>query len=69
MSSELTGDQMWKVLLEGQYGWDKERRLYGLLPGKHRCKNCKAPQDGIGSWIARLTGRGKFRRNPRFCNF
>ena len=36
---------------------------------KDRCKNCNAPFDGIGAWIARRLGRGKYGRNPRFCDF
>ena len=69
MSTEPTAEQIWKELLDGQFSWEKDRKRYSLLPAKHRCKNCNAPFDGIGAWFARLTGRGQFRRNPRFCEF
>ena len=69
MSTEPTTDQVWKALLDGQFSWAKDRKRYSLFPAKHRCKNCNAPFDGIGAWFARLTGRGQFRKNPRFCDF
>ena len=69
MSTEPTTEQIWKALLNGQFSWEKDRKRYSLFPAKHRCKNCNAPFDGIGAWFARLTGRGQFRRNPRFCDF
>ncbi len=69
MAEEITGDQLWHDLLNGGVDWGKDRKRYALFPARHRCKNCNAPFDGIGLWFARLTGRGQFRKNPRFCNF
>jgi adenylate cyclase len=69
MSTEPTADHVWHALLDGQFSWEKDRKRYGLFPGRRRCKNCNAPFDGIGGWYARLTGRGQFSHNPRFCNF
>jgi hypothetical protein len=69
MSTEPNTEQIWKSLLSGQFSWEKDRKRYRLFPSKHRCKNCNAPFDGIGAWFARWTGRGQFRRNPRFCEF
>lgn len=47
----------------------KGRRFREMLPGHDRCKNCRAPFDGPASWAMRLRGRGRYNRNPRFCNF
>ncbi len=69
MSAELSGDQQWRALLDGEYGWDKDRKFFARFPGKRRCKNCNAPLDGIGAWAVRFLGRRPFRRNPRFCDF
>lgn len=69
MSEKPTADQIWHALLDGQFSWDKDRKRYGIFSAKHRCKNCNAPFDGIGALYARWTGRGQFKRNPRFCNF
>lgn len=69
MATEPNADQVWNALLGGQFSWAKDRQRYGLFPAQRRCKNCNAPFDGIGGWYARLTGRGQFTHNPRFCNF
>lgn len=69
MSEKLTPDQTWHALLNGEISWEKYRKRYAIFPAKHRCKNCNAPFDGIGVWFARWTGRGQFKRNPRFCDF
>jgi len=69
MTSENSTEQTWKALINGDVSWEKDRKRFGIFPSKHRCKNCNAPFDGIGAWIARLAGRGRYRRNPRFCDF
>lgn len=69
MPAEPSANDIWRMLLDGQLGWDADRRRFRLLPGNHRCKNCNAPLDGIGAFIARRLGRGRYKRNPRFCNF
>jgi hypothetical protein len=69
MPTEPTADEIWRMLLSGQFSWEKDRRWYRLFPARHRCKNCNAPFDGIGTLVARWAGRGKYKRNPRFCNF
>lgn len=69
MAEDLDGNQMWKELINGSVDWAKDRKRYRLFPSKKRCKNCNAPFDGIGAWFARLTGRGQFKKNPRFCDF
>jgi hypothetical protein len=69
MGTEPSANEIWKMLLDGQFSWERDRRRLRLLPGAHRCKNCNAPLDGIGAFIARRFGRGRYNRNPRFCNF
>jgi hypothetical protein len=69
MPAEPTADEVWHALLDGQFSWAKDRKRYGIFPAQRRCKNCNAPFDGIGAWYARLTGRGQFIHNPRFCDF
>lgn len=69
MSEEPTAEQVWHDLIEGEVSWAQDRKRYGIFPAKHRCKNCNAPFDGIGASLARLNGRGRYNRNPRFCNF
>ena len=50
-------------------GLRKGRRFREMLPGHDRCKNCRAPFDGPASWAMRWRGRGRYNRNPQFCNF
>ncbi len=69
MSSQPGAEQIWKDLMGGQFDWQNDRKRFGLLPAKHRCKNCNAPFDGVGAPLARLSGHGRFRKNPRFCDY
>ena len=69
MFPEPSNEDIWQALLGGQLSWESDRRKYKLLPAKHRCKNCNAPFDGPGAWLAQRDGRSRYKRNPRFCNF
>lgn len=69
MATNRTADQTWHALLNGEFNWAKYRKRYALFPARRRCKNCNAPFDGIGALYSRLTGRGQFIHNPRFCAF
>ena len=69
MAEEPTAEQVWQMLLSGQTSWEQDRRRFKLLPGQDRCKNCLAPFNGVGAWIARRFGRGQYGKNPRFCDF
>ena len=57
-------------LTTGDYA--KERRLrkvFRLMPGTPRCKNCYAPFHGMGAPIARgVYGRRPSSLNPSICN-
>ncbi len=70
MSSEPTLEEMWRAIITGENPiWRNGWRLRRMIPATHRCKNCNAPFDGIGSMVMRLIGRGRYNRNPRFCDF
>ena len=49
--------------------WARDRRRFQLIPARHRCKNCNAPLTGFGAVFMRFIGRGRYKRNPRFCEF
>jgi len=62
-----TVEEMWRAVIAGENPiW---RSGWRLRPGKQRCKNCNAPFTVIGGALMRLTGRGQYNRNPRFCDF
>ncbi len=45
------------------------RRLYRLLPGKKRCKNCYVPLSGFTAPVLKLIGRRPYEKNPNYCNW
>ena len=63
-------EEMWRGALAGCgpicY---KARRLFRMIPAIHRCKNCHAPVSGGGALLMRLIGRGRYTKNPLFCNY
>ena len=69
MSTEPTLEETWHAVLTGDRDWRRDRRIFRLIPGSQRCKNCNAPSKGIGAVLMRLIGRGPYKRNPRFCNY
>jgi adenylate cyclase len=42
-------------------------RLLRATPSDPRCKLCNAPFAGVGGKVCYLVGRGRSRKNPRFC--
>ena len=42
-------------------------RLLRVTPSEPRCKFCEAPFGGVGGKLCSLAGRGRSRKNPRFC--
>jgi adenylate cyclase len=63
-------DQVWHMILHGKLpGLQRLRRLYRLLPGDRRCKNCYVPLSGLAAPFLRLVGRRPYHKNPRFCNW
>ena len=70
MSSELTNEEMWRAVITGEDPrFRRGRRVNRLIPSSQRCKNCNAPFTGIGALLMRLIGRGRYNKNPRFCNY
>jgi len=70
MSTDPTVEEMWRQVITGEDPrFRRGRRWRRLIPSSRRCKNCHAPFTGIGALLMRLTGRGQYNRNPRFCDF
>ncbi len=69
MATQPTAEELWHALLSGQMSWARDRRRFQLIPARHRCKNCNAPLTGFGAVFMRFIGRGRYKRNPRFCEF
>ncbi len=64
-----TSEEVWRALLSGEFDWKQDRRRFQRLPGSERCKNCLAPLKGPVALFMRWIGRGRYQRNPKFCNF
>jgi len=62
-----TTEEMWSGILTGHL-MGPLRHLLAAIPAHDRCKNCNAPFTGIGSVFMRAIGKGRYNRNPRFCN-
>jgi adenylate cyclase len=63
-------EEIWRAILNGRVpGLKQSRRLYRLLPGDKRCKNCHVPLSGLSAPIMRLFGRRAYEKNPHFCNW
>lgn len=70
MSIKPTAEEVWRAILQGKLpGLQLYRRLYGLLPGDKRCKNCHVPLSGFSAPLMRLIGRRAYHKNPKFCNW
>jgi adenylate cyclase len=64
-------EQLWRnYLTTGEFPKERrQRRLFRLLPGSPRCKNCYAPFEGSGSIIVQLLyGKRPSNLNPQLCN-
>jgi len=61
-------EDKWRALLTGtDPSMPALRRRHRMLPSDPRCKTCNAPFNGIGGWLMRRTGRGRWEKNPSFC--
>lgn len=64
-------ETVWRRYMEqGDYEEQQRlRRIFRMLPGTPRCKNCYAPFKGLGSPVARVFyGKRPSKLNPRLCN-
>ncbi len=63
-------EEMWRRIITGEDPrFRKGRRWRRLIPAEVRCKNCHAPFEGVGGWLMRRMGRGRYNKNPRFCDY
>jgi len=64
----VAAEEKWRALLTGtDPGVPALRRRHRMLPSDPRCKTCNAPFGGIGGWWMRHHGRGRWEKNPSFC--
>jgi adenylate cyclase len=64
-------ERLWRAYLTtGDFPREsRQRRLFRLLPGHPRCKNCYAPFGGVGSYFVKLLyGKRPANINPQMCN-
>ncbi|NNU79916.1 adenylate/guanylate cyclase domain-containing protein [Halovulum dunhuangense] len=62
-------EELWyQVFQEGHPVLLGKQKRFSMLPGRARCKLCRAPLTGIGGWITRRIGLEPSSRNPFFCN-
>lgn len=64
-------EQLWRTYLTtGEFEKERrQRRLFRMLPGSPRCKNCYAPFQGAGGAVVRIVyGKRPSNFNPRLCN-
>ena len=63
-------EEMWRRILTGEDPRFRQgRRWRRMIPSRERCKNCHSPFAGVGGWLMRRLGRGRYDRNPRFCDY
>ena len=64
-------EKLWRTYLTtGEVEAERrKRRLFKMLPGTPRCKNCYAPFQGAGSRVVKLFyGKRPSNLNPQLCN-
>jgi adenylate cyclase len=64
-------EHVWRTYLTtGEFHKEaRQRRLFRILPGTPRCKNCYVPFRGAGSHIVKLVyGKRRSNLNPQMCN-
>jgi len=62
---------LWRdYLTSGEFESERRmRRIFRMLPGTPRCKNCYAPFQGAGSRVVKLVyGKRPSNMNPQLCN-
>ena len=70
MAPKPTAEEVWDRILNGRVpGLKQFRRVYRMLPGEKRCKNCYVPLSGLTAPLLRLFGRRSYDKNPQFCNW
>ena len=68
--AKKTPEETWSGILTGGIPFYRQyRRFLGLLPARHRCKNCHAPFRGVAGFVMRLAAHGPYNKNPNYCNW
>jgi adenylate cyclase len=63
-------DETWRAILLGtDPRYRRARSIFKRIPSEPRCKMCAAPFGRPGSIVARLTGRDRWAKNPKYCAF
>ncbi len=68
---EAKVEGLWRAYLTtGEFKSERRmRRIFRMLPGTPRCKNCYAPFRGAGSRVVKLVyGKRPSNLNPQMCN-
>jgi adenylate cyclase len=60
-------EETWRRLLVDQAPFLRSRRLHARIPSSPRCKLCAAPFSGLGGFIMRFAGHGRWMKNPKYC--
>ena len=55
------------ILMGTDPRWRRNHNLFRRLPGNPRCHICAVPFAGPVAPIAKMLGRGRWRKNPRYC--
>ena len=62
-------EEIWRGILMGtDPEFRKARAFYKHLPKDPRCKMCGVPFAGPMGTIMRMRGRGRWSKNPKYCN-
>ncbi len=70
MGRNKSAEERWRqILTSPAFLYQRQRRIFGVMPAEERCKNCNAPFTGLGRVLMLAMGRTRYRRNPRFCNY
>ncbi|HEU4571197.1 MAG TPA: adenylate/guanylate cyclase domain-containing protein [Candidatus Limnocylindrales bacterium] len=63
-------EEVWRSILLGtDPRYRRARSIFKRIPSEPRCKMCAAPFGAPGSIVARLTGRDRWPKNPKYCAF
>jgi adenylate cyclase len=65
--SERDQSWWWERLLAANPWFRRGRAFFKHLPSDPRCKLCAAPFEGSAAPLMRLFGKGRWKRNPKYC--
>jgi adenylate cyclase len=63
-------DEFWRLVLTGTHpAMSVGRKIFKHIPSSPRCRLCYSPFEGIGGWLMKKMGKGRWERNPGMCRF